>query len=180
MMENDLQSGLDKLLSWLRKSQRNIDIFHEPVFDELSTPVTTLNTWNASVVENATTAIPVVHNSGDPKSSVMKDVLIFVVILVLCCVNALVAYGIRRSRKSKREADEEEGGIPRCQKDWGNNKYECTFWLPELVGNHSIKPQGFVTLSESGHIIDVKYWSHQELDEWFRGKCHMKMAGNRP
>lgn len=178
-MDAKLDSRLNELLSWLRNSQKNNDIFHEPPFVDPPTTVTTLTTWNTSVVENATTSIPFVHNSEDPKISVIKDVLIFVVILCLCCINAFIGYGIRRCRQSKREADEEEGGIPRCQKD-GGNKYECTFWLPELVGNPSNKHQGFVTLSESGHVIDVKYWSHQQLDEWFRGKCHIKMTGNGP
>lgn len=84
------------------------------VFDELLILVIILSIWNILVVENVIMVILVVYNSGDLKSFVMKDVFIFVVILVFCCVNVFVVYGICRSRKLKREVDEEEGGILRC------------------------------------------------------------------
>lgn len=84
------------------------------LFVDLMIIVILLIIWNILVVENVIIVILFVYNSGDLKIFVMKDVLIFVVILIFCCVNVFIGYGICRSRKLRREVDEEEGGILRC------------------------------------------------------------------
>lgn len=169
-----LESRLDEILQWLRESQQSnqLDTTSEQGSTELQTTVrVTTDSWNTNVSENATTTIPTVQFS-DASMISQIFILIFAAFVLLCMIGFVGLKILRRNRKSTKEADEEARIEQEPDKD---RFYPCHFVLPELVQERD-RHQGFVTLDDRGQVIDVKHWTFEQLDEYFRGKCSFKVG----
>lgn len=175
-----LESRLDEILQWLRESQQSnqLDTTSELGFTELQTTVSVpTDSWNTTVSENATTitTIPTVQFS-DASMISQIFILIFAAFALLCMIGFVGLKILRRNRKSTKEADEEARIEQEPDKD---RFYPCHFVLPELVQERD-RHQGFVTLDDRGQVIDVKHWTFEQLDEYFRGKCSFKVGKGAP
>lgn len=173
-----LESRLDEILQWLRESQQSnqLDTTSEQGSTELQTTVrVTTDSWNTNVSENATTTIPTVQFS-DASMISQIFILIFAAFVLLCMIGFVGLKILRRNRKSTKEADEEARIEQEPDKD---RFYPCHFVLPELVQERD-RHQGFVTLNDRGQVTDVKYWTFEQLDEYFRGKCSFKVGKGAP
>lgn len=173
-----LESRLDEILQWLRESQQSsqLDTTSELGSTELQTTVSvTTDSWNTNVSENATTTtIPTVQFSDASMISLIF-ILIFAAFALLCTIGFV---GLKiKNRKLTKEADEEE----RIEQgpDDKDRFYPCHFVLPELVQERD-RHQGFVTLDDRGQVTDVKHWTFEQLDEYFRGKCSFKVGKGAP
>lgn len=173
-----LESRLDEILQWLRESQQSnqLDTTSEQGSMELQTTVrVTTDSWNTNVSENATTTIPTVQFS-DASMIAQIFILIFAAFVLLCMIGFVGLKILRRNRKSTKEANEEARIEQEPDKD---RFYPCHFVLPELVQERD-RHQGFVTLDDRGQVIDVKHWTFEQLDEYFRGKCSFKVGKGAP
>lgn len=175
-----LESRLDEILQWLRESQQSnqLDTTSELGFTELQTTVSVpTDSWNTTVSENATTitTIPTVQFS-DASMISQIFILIFAAFVLLCMIGFVGLKILRRNRKSTKEADEEARIEQEPDKD---RFYPCHFVLPELVQERD-RHQGFVTLDDRSQVIDVKHWTFEQLDEYFRGKCSFKVGKGAP
>lgn len=175
-----LESRLDEILQWLRESQQSnqLDTTSELGFTELQTTVSVpTDSWNTTVSENATTitTIPTVQFSDASMISLIF-ILIFAAFALFCAIGFVGLKILRRNRKSTKEADEEARIEQEPDKD---RFYPCHFVLPELVQERD-RHQGFVTLNDRGQVTDVKHWTFEQLDEYFRGKCSFKVGKGAP
>lgn len=175
-----LASKLDEILQWLRESQQSnqLGTSSELGFTELQTTVSvSTDSWNTTVSENATTitTIPAVQFSDASMISLIF-ILIFAAIALFCTIGFVGLKILRRNRKSTIEADEEARIEQEPDKD---RFYPCHFVLPELVQERD-RHQGFVTLDDRGQVTDVKHWTFEQLDEYFRGKCSFKVGKGAP
>lgn len=167
--KRSLDSRLAEILFWLRESKRMEEIQEHATSESTSTAVnfTTMSSiWN--ITENSTSPIQVVdHRNQGFRVSLMMFIVILMAILAICCIIGLMAWcRNRRNQKSTREPDEEgridfrhEDGIRHCQ---------FRFWFPEMAAT---RREGFVSLSEKGEVTDVKYWTMEQLDDYFKAKC---------
>lgn len=172
-----LASRLDEILQWLRKNQQSdqLDTTSGLGSTELQTTVSvTTDSWNTTVLENTitTTTIPNVQFSDASMISLIF-ILIFAAFALFCTIGFVGLKILRRNRKSMKGADEEEG--IEQEPDDKDRFYPCHFVLPELVQERN-RHQGFVTLNDRSQVIDVKHWSFEQLDEYFRGKCSFKVG----
>ena len=97
-------------------------------------------------------------------------IFLFVIGLVVC---KTLRWCRNRKSKSLKQPDVEEGRIEQDPAELdGNRTLPCKFWYPEM--QNQSKSEGFVTLSDTGEVVDVKHWSMQQLDAHFAEKSCLK------
>ena len=100
-------------------------------------------------------------------------IFLFVIGLVVC---KTLRWCRKRKSKSLKQPDVEEGRKEQDPAELdGNRTRPCKFWYPEM--QNKSKSEGFVTLSDTGEVVDVKHWSMQQLDAYFAEKSCLKDKG---
>ena len=97
-------------------------------------------------------------------------IFLFVIGLVVC---KTLRWCRNRKSKSLKQPVVEEGRIEQDPAEHdGNRTRPCKFWYPEM--QNKSKSEGFVTLSDTREVVDVKHWSMQQLDAHFAEKSCLK------
>ena len=197
-----LNPRLQEFLTWFLDNQRTIDRSIESgstVVEDSTTDTTTESNFMSSTVyttliniasttttEHTTTiATPATSAvsacEGMISLSLVKYIgLLLAFLIFLCVIGLVVCKTLRwcRNRKTKslKQPDVEEGTIVQDPAELGVNRTRpCKFWYPEM--QNKSKSDGFVTLSDTGEVVDVKHWSMQQLDAYFAEKSCLKDKG---
>ena len=195
-----LNPRLQEFLTWFLDHQRTIDRSIESgstVVEDTTTDTTTESNFKSSIVDSTliniastTTTVHITTTTATPATSAVPACegmisisllkytgLLLAVLIFLCVVGRVVFKTLRwcRNRKSRsvKQPDVEEGRIEQDPADVdGNRTRPCKFWYPEM--QKKSKSEGFVTLSDTGEVVDVKHWSMQQLDAYFAEKSCLK------